>query len=291
LRTIHRNRRAARRHRKCSLPCCSGSLRRLVTACTWGAGVVLGWPANALAADEAQELSTSSTQREEVSRPAQSETPVVALTHSARGPSAPGYGASAFGSGTLALSGDVRDESQLGGGIRVWGTPIERATLLAEAVRRDNGEMAPALSLQVCFWNDPSWAFGALGRFKSEGFAEIEGEVELGLLGSYDAAATHVDLNAIVGRGFDEAETDGELALRVGRDVWGGLRAGVESRVRYRLTGDRALPGGRQWDIVAGPQLSASFDRFFASLLTGPTTVGVVSGVGWEGLLTFGGVL
>jgi hypothetical protein len=266
-------------------------LRQLAAACTWSASVVVGWHASARAADEASEISASSTDRVEVSRPAQSETPVVALTHSARGPSAPGYGASAFGSGTLALSGEVRDESQLGGGIRLWGTPIERVTLLVEAVRRDNGELAPALTLQGCFWNDQSWAFGALGRFKSEGFAEIEGELELGLLGSYDAAATHVDLNAIIGRGFDEAETDGELALRVGRDVWGGLRAGVESRVRYRLTGDLALPGGRKWDIVGGPQLSASFDRFFASLLTGPTTVGVVSGVGWEGLLTFGGVL
>jgi hypothetical protein len=266
-------------------------LRQLASACTWSASVVVGWHASALAAEEAAESSTSSAERAGMLHPAQSETPVVALTHSARGPSAPGYGASVFGSGTLALSGDVRDESQLGGGIRLWGTPIDRVTLLAEAVRRDNGELAPALTLQICLWNDQSWAFGALGRFKSEGFAEIEGELELGLLGSYDAAATHVDLNAIIGRGFDEAETDGELALRVGRDVWSGLRAGIESRVRYRLTGDLALPGGRKWDVVGGPQLSASFDRFFASLLTGPTTVGVVSGVGWEGLLTFGGVL
>jgi hypothetical protein len=50
-------------------------------------------------------------------------------------------------------------------------------------------------------------------------------------------------------------------------------------------------PAGRKWDALGGPQPSASFDRFFASLLTEPTTVGVVSGVYWEGLFTFGGVL
>jgi hypothetical protein len=216
---------------------------------------------------------------------------VVALTHSARAPSKLGYGVSALGSGTLALSGEVRDETQLGVGLRLWGSPLQRLVLIADVARRDNGEFAPALALQVRFWENERWALGALGRFKSEGFAEIEGEVELGLLGSYDAGPSHLDLNVIVGRGFDEAETDGELALRVGRDVLGSLRAGLEGRVRYRLTGDQLLPGGRKWDAVAGPQLSVGFDPFFASLLTGPTNVGVVSGVGWIGLLTFGGAM
>jgi len=219
------------------------------------------------------------------------EAPVLGLTHSARGPSQRGYGASAFGSGTFALSGEVQSESQLGGGLRLWATPLDGFILLAEAQRRANGELAPALAAQVRFWHDERWAIGALGRFKSEGFAEIEGELELGLLGSYDASGNHFDLNAVVGRGFDEAETDGELALRVGRELLGSLRAGVEGRVRYRLGGDVPLPSGRKWDVFGGPELSASFDPFFTSLLTGPSTVGVVSGVGWQSLLTFGGVM
>lgn len=219
------------------------------------------------------------------------EAPVVGLTHSARGPSQRGYGASAFGSGTFAVSGEVQSDAQLGGGLRLWLTPLDGFTLLAEAQRRDNGELAPALAAQIRIWHDESWAFAALGRFKSEGFAEIEGELELGLLGSYDAGGNHLDLDAVVGRGFDESETDGELALRVGRELLGSLRAGLEGRVRYRIGGDALLPGGRKWDVFGGPELGASFDHFFTSLLTGPTTVGVVSGVGWQSLLTFGGVM
>jgi len=267
----------------------AGAARLLRTA--GGFGAVFGFSAVALAAGVVGEPEQAVVERVEAQQPAQAEAPVVALTHSARAPATLGYGASAFGSGTFALSGEVRNETQLGGGLRLWGSPIESLVLLAEAQRRDNGELAPALALQVRFWQDERWAFGALGRFKSEGFAEIEGELELGLLGSYDAGASHLDLNAVVGRGFDEAETDAELALRLGRDVFGWLRAGVESRLRYRLTGDALLPGGRKWDAIGGPQLSASFDHFFASLLTGPSSVGVVSGLGWESLLTFGGVL
>ena len=256
-----------------------------------GLAAVFGFSARALAAEGLGEAHEAVVERVEVQPPAQAEAPVVALTHSARAPSTPGYGASLMGSGTFALSGAVSKDTQLGGGMRLWGSPIESLTLLAEAQRRDNGEFAPSLALQVRFWQDERWAVGALARFRSEGFAEIGGELELGLLGSYDAGAAHLDLNAVVGRGFEEAETDGELALRLGYDVLGWLRAGVESRLRYRLTGDTLLPGGRSWDAVGGPQLSASFDQFFTSLLTGPSNVGVVSGVGWASLLTFGGVL
>jgi hypothetical protein len=241
-------------------------------------------------AAERSEVSTNPAPLAEPRLPAQSEAPVVALTHSARAPSQPGYGASAFGSGAFALSGEIRSELQLGGGLRIWGSPLRGFTLIGDAFRSETGELAPALTLQMRFWQDDRWAIGALGRFKSEGFAEIEGEFEAGLLGSYDAGAAHLDLNLVVGGDLDRDEKDGELSLRAGRDLFGFLRAGVEGRVRYRLSGDVLLPGGRTWDVVAGPELSASFDSFFASLLTGPTSVGVVSGVGWQSLLTFGGV-
>ena len=277
-------------HREGSLEAATPLPARAFAALSFAA--VLGFSSAALAAGVVGEAHEGdAVERTDAQRPAQAEAPVVALTHSARAPATTGYGASVIGSGTFALSGAVNDDTQLGGGLRLWATPLESFTLLAEAQRRDNGEFAPAIGLQVRFWQDERWAFGALGRFKSEGFAEIEGEVELGLLGSYDAGASHLDLNLVVGGGFDEAETDGELALRLGQDVFGWLRAGVESRVRYRLSGDALLPGGRKWDAVAGPQLTASFDHFFASLLTGPTSVGVVSGVGWQSMLTFGGVL
>jgi hypothetical protein len=217
--------------------------------------------------------------------------PIVSLTHGARGAPAKAIGASAFGTATFALSGDVNDDNQLGGGFRVWGSPIDRLTLIGEALRRDNGEMAPALTLQVRFWENESFALGALGRLKSEGFAEIEGEVELGLLGSYDSSGSHVEVNVVAGRGFEEEETDGELNLRAGRDIGQMLRVGVDSRVRYRLAGDAVLAGGRKWDAFAGPELTLSFDHLYGALLTGPSTVGVLDGVGWESMLTVGGTL
>jgi hypothetical protein len=217
--------------------------------------------------------------------------PLLNLTHSARGATAKTYGAAAFGTATLALSGNVNDASQLGGGIRVWGAPIDRLTLLVEATRRDNGEMAPALTLQVRAWENEGFALAALGRLKSEGFAEIEGEVELGVLGSYDRAGSHVDVNVVAGRGFEEAETDGELNLRVGRDIGRMLRVGGDGRVRYRLAGDASLAGGRKWDAFAGPELTLSFDHLYGALLSGPSTVGVVDGVGWESMLSVGGTL
>jgi hypothetical protein len=140
-------------------------------------------------------------------------------------------------------------------------------------------------------WETGGFSLGALGRLKSEGFAEIEGELEVGLLGSYDAGSSHADVNLVVGKGFDEEETDGEVLLRVGRDVLGFMRVGVDSRVRYRLSGDAPLAGGRKWDVFAGPQVTASFDHLYAGVLAGPSTVGVVDGVGLEGMLTFGGVM
>jgi hypothetical protein len=136
-----------------------------------------------------------------------------------------------------------------------------------------------------------NWALGVLGRYKAEGFAEVEGEVEAGLLLALESHRWHLDLNALAGRGVEEEETDGELLLRGGFDASGMFRLGFEGRGRQRLAGDEALAGGRSWDVFGGPQVTASFDPLFASVLTGATTVGLASGVGWGSLLTIGGVM
>jgi hypothetical protein len=219
--------------------------------------------------------------------------PVLALTATAFGGAARRYGAAAVATATSALSGATRAESQWGGGVRLWGAPWERVTISAEAMRRDTGELAPSLALQVRLAGSPTgaWAFGAMGRYKAEGFAEVEGEVELGLLASLAARGWHCDLNVVAGRGFEAQETDGEALLRTGYDVLPSLQLGIEGRYRARLTGDASLAGGKSWDLVGGPEVIASLDRFFGVLMAGPTTVGVVDGVGVAGLVSIGGVM
>lgn len=242
-------------------------------------------------ADEADQGAWGADEPTDVERTAQDNAPVVLLTHLARGSSKGRYGASAIGSATFAVSGDVDSESEFGGGLRLWGAPIDRVTLLAEGLRSDTGELAPAFTLQVRILENQTWAFGALGRYKAEGFAEIEGELEAGLLGSYAAGGLYLDLNAVAGRGIEEDETDGELSFRGACEAFGPVRVGVEGRARYRLAGARDLSNGRPWDAVGGAQLTASFDQFYVGALTGPTTVGVANGVGWSSMLTFGGVM
>jgi hypothetical protein len=219
--------------------------------------------------------------------------PVLALTASAFGGAPRRYGAAAFATATGALSGETRAASRIGGGFRLWGTPWERVTISAEAMRRDSGEPAPSLALQVRLAGSATdgWALGALGRYKAEGFAEVEGEVELGLLASLAASGWHCHLNIVAGRGFEEEETDGEALLRTGYEVLPALQLGVEGRYRARIAGDASLAGGKNWDAVGGPEVVVSLDRFFGALLVGPTTVGVVDGVGFGGLVTIGGVM
>ena len=240
-------------------------------------------------ADEADQRGWQLAEPSADRRPAQEDAPVVLLTHSARGTSAGRYGASAFGSSTLEASNDVNRQSRFGGGLRLWGAPIDRVTLLAEGSQRDNGEPAPSVTLQVRILESQAWALGALSRYKAEGFAEIEGEIEAGLLGSYAGGGLHLDLNALAGRGVEEEETDGELLFRSGYEVFGPVQLGLEGRARYRIAGTLDLPGGRRWDAFGGPQLTASFDQFYAGALTGPASA--PSGVGWTSMLTLGGVM
>lgn len=229
------------------------------------------------------------SREEHARRASQDEAPVVFVTHNARGTPARRVGASALGSATAAMAGQMQDESQFGGGFRIWGAPIDRLTLLADVQRRSSGEFGPAAGLQVRIWNNRQWALGGLGRYKAEGFAELEGEIELGMLGSYAAHHWHLDLNLVAGRGFEEEETDGEFAARAGYDVLPFLRLGFEGRGRYRLAGDARLSNGRAWDAFGGPQATLSLAHVFTSLWTGATSSGVVDGVGWGTTLVVGG--
>jgi hypothetical protein len=254
--------------------------------------VVLGFaiavvPGIALA-DERDEAPT--TTRREYTPTAATETPTVAFTHSAFGVSAGTIGGAGYGesSGPFQAS----PSPQFGGGLRIWGSPIDRLTLFADAERREEGErkFAPSASVQVRILGDRArgWALSLLGRYKAEAFAELGGEAEFAVLGSYARRGLHLDGNAIVGVGFEDEESDGELLGRVGYDVLPFLRVGGEARGRYRLSGDVSLPGGRSWDAFLGPQVLGYYDAFFGALTAGPSNVGIAN-TGWLAIATIGG--
>lgn len=214
----------------------------------------------------------------------------VAYTPSAFGTDAGVIGAAGFSSarGDLAAG----QPAQFGGGLRIWGSPLERLAFQVDGERRDDGTAAPSASVFVRLLgtHDGSWALAALAKYKAEGFAEVEGEIELGLANSWQRSGWNFDLGAIAGAGFEEEEVDGELLARLRYAIAEYLSLGAEGRGRYRLRGSAPLPGGRDWDAFGGAQVCAQSTHFFGAFTFGPSTIGIERGVGWQGMLTAGGV-
>jgi hypothetical protein len=186
------------------------------------------------------------------------------------------------------------DAAQLGGGARIWVSPLTRLTIIAQIDRDYFGKAAPSATVAVRILGSRAqgWALGAAVTYKTEGFDELAGEVELSTLFSAMGGGWHADANLVLGTGFGEgedSELDGEIKLRAGYDVARWLRVGFDARGRYRLAGDGALPGNRIGDLVGGPEVVMSYDHFFLAASTGPSTVGVAGGLGWSGTGTFGG--
>jgi hypothetical protein len=223
--------------------------------------------------------------------------PNVAYAYTAHGARARTLGAQAYGVG-LAASGQ---RGTLGGGVSVWGSPIDRVTLIGDGQRNLFGDFSPSAAIvgRLLGSNvgEDGWSLGALGKFKVDGFAggpardEVESEIESGLLLSYARASWHLDANAIAGVGTgDEGEVDTEGRLRFGRDVGSLLRLGVDGQARLRVAGPRTLPNGRTWDFAAGAQALLGSRLFFGALTVGPTTTGTLTdAVGWHCLMSIGG--
>jgi hypothetical protein len=232
-----------------------------------------------------------------------SETPNQAYAYSAFGASPKTVGAQAYTLGVAAL----HQRGIVGGGLSVWGSPIDHLTLIGDAQRDFFGNFAPSLAVVGRLLGDRAEGFslGALGKAKMEGFGsgtpvgagtpplhhEIEGEIEVGLLASYaHEGGLHADLNAITGMGTgDDGEVDSEGRLRVGYDVTRILRLGFDSQARFRLHGPRYLPNGKTWDFSVGPQAIVGLGRFYVATTAGPTTTGLLTDhVGWNAMISFG---
>jgi hypothetical protein len=223
------------------------------------------------------------------------EVPIVAYTYSAAGVTAKTYGVQLYGLG-LAASGQ---DTVVGGGGAVWGSPIDRLTIVVDGQRNLSKDFSPSAAAIVRLYGNgrEGLTLGALGKFKIDGFGkgpegeEVESEVEAGGLLSYASAGFHLDVNAIYGVGLgDEGEMDSEGRLRVGYDLGSWARVGLDSQARVRVAGPLTLANGRSWDFAAGPQFLAYSGNFFGALTAGPTTMGLVTDkVGWTALLSAGG--
>jgi hypothetical protein len=218
--------------------------------------------------------------------------PRVAYTDTAFGVAPSTLGIAGFGEVRNGV--DTESDAHLGGGLRIWGSPVDRLLFVLDAQRNDETDkFAPAITAQVRILGSEKdgWAFGALTRYKAEGFADLGGEMEAGLLGSINGSGLHLDANVVAGADFDGGESDGEALARGGYDVLKFLRLGAEGRFRSRLTGNTELPGHRNWDGFGGPQVLAFADHYFGAVTGGPSTVGISDKLGWSVIASAGGVM
>jgi hypothetical protein len=237
-----------------------------------------------------------------VDQDVRSEIPNAAYAYTAHGATARSLGAMVYGLGV----GAAEQKSILGGGVTVWGSPIDRLTLIGDAQRNVFGNFSPSFGgvVRLLGKANDGWSLGALGKFKVEGFGrpggigtppaeadEIESELETGLLLSFGRGGYHLDLNTIAGFGLgDDGEIDTEGRLRLGYDVMDALRVGIDGQARVRVNGPQYLPNGKIWDFAVGPQLIAGSKSFFGSLTGGPATMGLISDrVGWNVIASIGG--
>ena len=223
------------------------------------------------------------------------ELPIVAYTYAAAGVSAKTIGVQAYGLGLVAQGQD----GAVGGGGAVWGSPIDRLTIVADAQRNVTRDFSPSAAAIVRLYGNggEGLTLGALGKFKIDGFGkgpsgdEVESELEIGGLLSFASAGWHLDANAIAGRGLgDDGEMDTEGRLRLGRDVGSWARVGIDGQARVRVAGPLTLANGRSWDFAAGPQVLAYSGNFFGALTAGPTSIGLLSqNVGFTAIVSVGG--
>jgi hypothetical protein len=136
---------------------------------------------------------------------------------------------------------------------------------------------------------------GPSGNFRPEAGLRIDAlrqerhGVDMAVLGVYEAAGfnmvkamtarvavsrafgkTRLTSNVGYGYGFQDGERYGDVRLAGLRAVTRNLHLGVDSRMRFDLEWDNDEPPGEpEWEAVAGPLATYSFDRFLLSATAG----------------------
>ncbi len=263
------------------------------------AWITLAWAGSSMAADPVP-TQPPTKPNDSLSPPAathdvRTDVPVLAYAYTAYGASAKSIGAQLYGIGSIASD----QRGLAAGGATIWGSPIDRLTIIGDAARNTYGNFSPSVGVVVRLLGTPrdGWSLGALGKFKVDGFAggptkdEMESELETGLLLSFARRGWHLDVNAISGFGLgDDGEIDFEGRLRFGREIGKFVRVGADGQARFRLAGPKYLPNKKTWDFSAGPQLQIGSKHFFGALTAGPATMGLFSEkVGWNAMVSVGG--
>jgi len=228
-------------------------------------------------------------------RDTRQDVPIVAYAYSAQGAAPKSVGAYGYG---LALAAAGQD-AVLGGGATVWGSPIDRLTLIGDASRDVSGRFTPSVAAMGRLYGSRGEAFtlGVLGKWKAEGFGvgphgdEIESELEGGVLATLLAGRFHLDSNVLAGGALGgSGEADVEARIRPGFDLGRLVRLGLDSQFRVRVAGPKYLPNGRIWDFAAGAQTVVGNQSFFGAFTFGPSTTGVLTNdIGVTGMLALGG--
>jgi hypothetical protein len=244
--------------------------------------------ASARAADDEGKTTSGS---ELAPRSATNEVPNVGYAYTT-GVATNSVGAMGYGSGLTAGGANG-----FGGGGTVWGSPVDRLTIVADASRTIDKQFAPSAAALVRLFGDHAlgWSLAGLGKYKVDGFSrgannEFESELEVGAVVGYVRSGLHFDFNAVTGFGLtDDREVDSEARLRLGYDVAPFLRLGIDEQARYRLSGATRLPGNRSGDFAGGAQIFAWYRNVFGAITAGPTTMNVVDvRVGWMALVSVG---
>jgi hypothetical protein len=251
----------------------------------------MAWPAAALAAPPDGDAPAPPP----VPRPtdAREVAPTMGYTQSAFGSPGMSAGVAAYVGvlhGQPNPSGDLSGKTLAQGGVHIYGSPIDRLTLSFDVDRRDFSTPAPSATIAVRILGSRAqgWAFGASASYRTEGFANVAGEIEGALLLSFAKYRLHADLNGVFGAAVKEHEMDSEVKLRLGYDVTPWMRVGADGRFRMRVGDGKYLAGGRTVDAVGGPEVVFGYKYFFAAVSGGPSTVGVARGFGWGATTTLG---
>jgi hypothetical protein len=208
-----------------------------------------------------------------------------------------GYGGVLGAAGASSTATGVVPPLRGGAGARIWGSPVDRLTLFVEVAKplddKDNAaKPSVGATVRIVGSRAKGWALGAGLLYRTDGFADLGGELEGSLLFSLARGGVHADANVTFGGAVvDKEEADGEAKLRFGYDVTSWLRIGVDGRFRYRLAGVTTLPGNRLGDAVGGPELVFGYKHFFFSVDGGPSTVGVLRGLGGTVVGRIGGAV
>jgi hypothetical protein len=221
--------------------------------------------------------------------------PTVAFAYSVPDDRAGSVGALAYGTATTTAT-----RPTLGGGALLFGSPVDRLTLVGDFGRNTFGRFAPSAAglFRIAGRANEGFSLAGLAKYKIEGFGvgpknEIESELEGGLVASYAQGGLHADVNGVTGFGLgDEGEVDAEGRARVGYDIGSHVRLGLDGQARYRLRGTFQLPGNRDGDYAFGPQTIVAFGRILAAFTAGPSSMGLVDGsraIGWTSFLSVGG--